>query len=219
MLNRSPAVTAHYANRLGRHARLLVWIKARNKTTNAVEPVGIWTGIDDRSFTIGAETRTYIGAGSIASIAPMTFEAGLKVRTQRINLSSIAPVVEDLARDYDTRLAQCEIHVAHYNPASEALLAEPERVFKGEIDRISMPTAKLGEQADWVVELLGPARQLRRTLALKKSLEGHQSRAPDDTFLQYTDLTGSVDCYWGEIRAATPSQTDETPIEPFVSPR
>ncbi|PKP67336.1 MAG: hypothetical protein CVT86_01935, partial [Alphaproteobacteria bacterium HGW-Alphaproteobacteria-8] len=104
-------------------------------------------------------------------------------------------------RGYDARLAPVEIHRAFFAPASGELIEAPHRVFKGWIDAISLPTPEVGGQGAVEVTLASSARALTRPLALKKSDES-QRRRSDDRLRRYTDISGSVDVYWGEAKAA-----------------
>ncbi|WP_174843492.1 hypothetical protein [Thalassococcus sp. S3] len=220
MRDRSFLIDAHYADRKARLARLLFWIEARNRETDAVETIGLWTGDDHVTFAIDGQSRVYYGAGAILEIDPLVFEEGLNVRTQRLIVSAIAPEVEQMIRGYDPRLAPCEIHVAHFDPETGALIDAPERVFKGNLDKAPITQPALGDgEATAELSLLGPAYQLRRTLPLKKSDQSLRARAPDDGFRKYTDLTGAIDTYWGEIKAAAPqAKPADPPAEPSNAP-
>ncbi len=208
----SPAILAHYQARAGRRARLLIWITAKNRSTNAPETLGLWTGDDHADFTIGGEVRTYFGAGSVLEIEPITFRSGLRTQTQRITLSPIDPAVKTAIRDYEPRLADVEMHLVDFDPVTGALIDEASERFRGIIDRVQVITPEEGGQAQCVVELLGAAERLRRPLALKKSDESLQARRPGDRIRRYTDVTGVVDCYWAELKRSAPEPT--TPAEP-----
>lgn len=208
----SPAILQHYQARAGRRARLLIWITARNRTTAAPESIGLWTGDDHADFTIGGEVRTYYGAGSVIEIEPITYRTGLRTQTQRITLSPIDPAVQTAIRQYEPRLGEVEMHLVDFDPVSGALIDAPSARFRGIIDRAPLITPEDGGQAQVSVELLGAAEQLRRPLVLKKSDESLQARRPGDRIRRYTDVTGVVDCYWGELKRAAPEPT--TPAEP-----
>jgi hypothetical protein len=85
----APELT-YLQNRSGYIAKALFWFSARNRATNAVETVGIWTGDDDTVFTISGVTRTYFGAGEVIGLDPLGYSVGLNVRSQRIRLPSFS---------------------------------------------------------------------------------------------------------------------------------
>jgi hypothetical protein len=192
---------AYLAARDGIQARLLIWVRARNRATGAEEALGLWTGDDHQSFLIDGASRLYYGAGGVLGVEPITMQSGIVVRMHRITLAPTAPEVAVAIRGYDARLAPVEIHRAFFAPASGELIEAPHRVFKGWIDAISLPTPEVGGQGAVEVTLASSARALTRPLALKKSDES-QRRRSDDRLRRYTDISGSVDVYWGEAKAA-----------------
>lgn len=203
---------AQFQNREAIVARILIWAVARNRTTGLPEALGLWTGAEDRSFTIAGDARTYHGAGAVMEVAPLVAESGLTVRMQRLVLSPISEAVATLIRTYDARFAAIEIHRALFDPVTTALVAEPHRVFKGIIDEVELPIDPDSGETRCEVTVASSARYLTRTLTLKRSDESQRLRS-DDRFLRYADVSGEVDIYWGEKRpaaekpAASPTNT------------
>lgn len=190
---------AQFQNRAALSARILVWAVARNRTTDADESLGLWTGAQDASFTIGGTPRTYAGAGSIMEIPPIVSQSGIAVRMQRISLSPLSPEVAALIRTYDARFARIEIHRALFDPVTGLLVAEPHRLFKGIIDEVALPIDPKTGEVRCDVTIASSARYLTRTLPLKRS-DATQQRRLGDRFLRYVDVSGEVDVYWGENR-------------------
>lgn len=192
---------AQFQNRTALSARILVWATARNRSTGAAESLGLWTGAQDRSFTIAGNARTYAGAGSIMEIPPIVSQTGIAVRMQRISLSPLSPEVAALIRTYDARFAAIEIHRALFDPLTGVLVAEPHRLFKGIIDEVALPIDPKTGEVRCDVTMASSARYLTRTLPLKRS-DATQQRRLGDRFLRYVDVSGEVDVYWGENRPA-----------------
>lgn len=190
---------AQFQNRAALSARILVWAVARNRTTGLEESLGLWTGAQDRSFTIAGNARTYAGAGSIMEIPPIVSQSGIAVRMQRISLSPLSPEVAALIRTYDARFARIEIHRALFDPVTGLLVAEPHRLFKGIIDEVALPIDPKTGEVRCDVTMASSARYLTRTLPLKRS-DATQQRRSGDRFLRYVDVSGEVDVYWGENR-------------------
>lgn len=188
---------AAFQTRAGICARVLIWVEARNRTTGDPETIGLWTGAQDRQFTIGAETRLYTGAGGILQIPPVKMQVGIAVRMQRFTLSSIAPEVADLIQTYDSRFAPIEVHRALFSLDDGALIAPPHRIWKGFIDEA--PVSYNETDATCEVVAASSARLLTRTLPLKRSDATQQLRS-GDRFRRYIDVSGKVDVWWGEIK-------------------
>lgn len=192
--------TANYlAARAGTVIRILIFAQAKNRSTGLTENLGLWTGAEDRAFTIEGGSRNYFGAGTVMQVPPITYSTGLAVRMQRLTLSPLAPAVGDLIRTYDCRFAPLQIHRALFSTDDGALIAEPHRVFKGFIDEVEVVTPEAGGEARCEVTVASSARLLTRRLALKKSDATQQLRA-GDRMRRHVEVSGSVDVYWGERR-------------------
>ncbi len=194
-----PATAAYFAaaRATGFRARILIWVRARNRDTGEVEALGLWNGRRARLFSIGGEVRLYSGAGGAVSVDPIIYAKGLDVRMQRARLTPIDDAVAQLIRGYDARHAPIEIHRALYHPESGALVAEPHRVFSGTIDQAPIRTGELGGETMVDCSMASGARALTRTLPLKRSDESQRLRDGDRIF-KYADLSGRITDYWGD---------------------
>lgn len=206
---------AQFQNRTALVARILIWAVARNRSTGLDESLGLWTGAQDASFTIGGTPRTYAGAGSIMEIAPIVAQAGIAVRMQRFSLSPLSPAVAALIRTYDARFAKIEIHRALFDPVTNQLVSEPHRLFKGIIDEVALPIDPKSGEVRCDVTVASSARYLTRTLPLKRS-DATQQRRSGDRFLRYVDVSGEVDVYWGEGGPASVASSSPSSGSPFL---
>jgi hypothetical protein len=193
----SPTLQAHLAARQGFVIRLLFYAWPKNRSTGAVEEVGLWTGATHQDFTIGGDLRSYAGAGGVMAIAPVISAIGLDIRHQRVTLSAIFPEVEDLMRGYDPHRAPAELHRALYDPASRALIEEPHRLFKGFITKAKITRPEAGAMATVDLTLASTARNLTQPLAVRQSDASQRLRA-GDRFFKHADVSGEVDVIWGE---------------------
>lgn len=193
------ALYNHLVAREGIEAHVLVWIEAKNKTTGAAEPFGIWTGDDDRSFTIDGGPRTYLGAGSLLDVGDLVSEQGYVVRVTRMSVAHLQPDIAVLVAR-DLRHVPCTWHQVHLAPGSFDLVAPPRRVFKGRVELTPLPDAAEGEEARAEFELVSYARDMSMPLSLKKSSAALRAREPTDTFRQYIAVSGKISTSWGESR-------------------
>jgi len=204
MLDLSTAILNHLQTRAARDAHLLVWIAARNRETDATETIGFWTGADHRDFSIGGETRSYYGAGTLLKMDNLVVETGLQVRTHRLVFSSVAPEVQLATRGYETREAPFQMHVAYSDALTKELIDAPVRRFKGVCAGLKITRPKKGGEANLELSVQSSAKELTKTLPIKKSDEALRARSPGDRFRRYTDISGSVETVWGDIRAKAP---------------
>lgn len=200
------ATLAALQTRAGIIARVLVFVTARNRSTGLPQQLGLWTGGYDRTFTIGGSPRAYVGAGAITKVSPITMQAGVVVRMQRLTLSPLSQTVADLIRTYDARFGPVEIHRALFSTDDNSLISEPHRLYKGFIDELEVTTPEVGSDATCEVSLASTARLLTRTLALKKSDATQQLRS-GDRFRRYIDISGAVTVWWGEKRGKPGGQS------------
>lgn len=191
----SPTARNYLASRRGTVARVLIWIEALNRATGAAETIGLWTGDDHRTFSIGGQPRLYYAGGAVKGLEPIRMQTGLGVVTQRVVLSSIASAVMQAIRGYDARFAPIEIHRALFWPETMDLVEAPHRAFKGYIDqsKFTRPASNAGGKVE--LTLASAARALTITLADKRSDESLRARAEGDTFRVYASDKGRTP--WG----------------------
>lgn len=193
----SPATAAYFTSQTRMHARVLFWVRALNRSTGAIETVGLWNGDDHREFTIAGETRTYYGSGGLLSVDPITSQTGLRVRSHRLTLSPLATEVQTLIRGYDARFAPVELHRALFDPDTHNLIDEPHRRFRGYIDKVQFKTGPKGGTVTVELTLASSARALTVPLSRHRSNETLRARAPGDGFRKYSDVAGVITTPWG----------------------
>lgn len=193
-----PGLATHLAQRTGIEAHVLVWVEATDRGTGVAAPFGLWTGDDDRDFTVDSVTQTYLGAGGLMDVGDLVAETGYVVRMTRMTLAHLAPEIAAMLATRDVRFVRCTWHQVHLMPGSHELVAPARRVFRGRVERLMLPDAAQGGEAAAEVELVSYARDMTRPLALKKSDQALQARFPGDTFRQYIALSGKISTSWGE---------------------
>lgn len=192
----SPTLSAYLAGSTGMEARILFWITVKDRTTGTPVTFGFWNGDDDQAFTINGSSRDYIGAGASGAPEPLTYRTGLTVATYSLDISSLAPAVQEAIRDYEPRMAPVEIHRALFDTQSKALLEEPHRLFKGQVDELPVTTPEVDGESTATVVMSSSAVFLTRTLTQTKS-EAMQRLRSDDRFFRWTDVSGNVSVSWG----------------------
>jgi hypothetical protein len=180
-------------------SRVLVWFQARNRDTDAVETLGLWTGGDHRVMTVEGQSRTYYGAGNIIDLPPITYKVGVDVRIWRLGISPITDEVKQLVRSYDPRFAAVQVHRVLFDPATRAMLDSPHRVLSGFVDEVDLGTPAAGGEASCYLSIATSARALTYGLPNKNS-DANQRRASGDRFLRWADVSGSVQVWWGANR-------------------
>lgn len=202
----SAAEITHLQARAGVRPRVLVWITARNLLTDVMESMGLWNGDDTITLVVGAETRTYQGAGALLGMDDPIYEVGLQVRRINIWLALAAPEVLQAARGYDLRMAPVEVHRVLTDPVTHLPIAPPHRVWKGYADGApeTRPGLGAGGGRRLTLTVASAAMALTRTLTAKYSDESMKRRGGDRLF-RYADVSGKVPVFWGEVRYEPPA--------------
>ena len=193
----STATAAYFASRSAFVGHVLVWLQGRNRTTDEVETIGFWTGVDHAEITIRGQLRTYYGAGALLKMDPLRRQTGLKVRSQRISFSQVSPEVMIAVRGYDIRHAPVEVHRALYHPETDVLIDEPHPILLGYIDKINLPTPAKGESAAVTMEVATAGRALTKPVSRFRSDASLRARAAGDGFRRYATLADMAEVEWG----------------------
>lgn len=199
-----PALATHLSARLGIDAHVLVWIEAVDRVTRAAAPFGLWTGDDDRTMTTDGMPRLYLGAGKLIEVGELVSETGYVVRVTRMTVAHLDPDIAALLAARDIRLQRCVWHQAHLVPGSHDLVAAPRLLFKGRVERVSLPDAEQDGETAAEVEMASYARDMTRPLTVKKSDEALRATYAGDLFRQYIAVSGKISTSWGEARANAP---------------
>lgn len=192
-----PAELSYHAERRGTIAHFLVWVNARNRTTGAIESIGLWTGDDDQAFVVGGQSRSYFGANNILAIDNIAGEIGLNVRMLTIEVA-ITPEAEQLVRGYDPGLQAIEVHRVVFNLDTRQAVANPERVFFGTVDQTPIESAQEGGAGSIKLVCASVARSLTRTLPIYRSDAALRAREPSDRFRKYTADAQLWRVPWGQ---------------------
>ena len=191
------AEQAYNTSRAGQARETLIYVWARDPGTGLTEEIGFWTGAYDTQFVIDGQARSYFGAGAALEIDDIPGGVGLDVRYITAQLGVVAEV-EQAIRGYDPRFAPVEIHTAAFDLETGNLIAEPRRVFRGQINET--PIQLGGEGGDAVIEInmASSARMLTRTLPLYRSDSEIRRRSAGDRFREHVSTSGLRQVPWAE---------------------
>lgn len=202
MKSLDPATIAYLSDPGGKQVRVLAYVWAKRRDTGAVEEMGLWSGVDDRSFAIDGGARVYYRAAGLMQMDEILMQPGTDVAFTAFRLSPIDPAVKLLLNNYDLRFAPVEIHRALFWPETGALVAAPDRLFQGWIDGAPTSEPEPGADAELTLSLASANLALSRTMAFKKSDPAQSAARLGDRFRRYVDV-GSVIVPWGERRAGS----------------
>ena len=198
MRNVSSTLQDYLTDPSGVLMQCLIWISPRNRTTNALVPMGFWTGDDHETITVEGQSRLYYGAGNMLDLSdPITYRTGLDVGNWRFALTDLTPEFDELFRTYDLRLAPIEVHRGVYNLTSRVLIEPPHRLLKGWVESAPIEEPEEGSESSCTITCVTSAMALTKTLAINKS-DAFQRTKSGDRFNRYTSVSGAVNVKWGQ---------------------
>lgn len=186
---------AFLTSRAPKEVQWLLWVTAADLVTNAPVSIGLWTGADHQSFTVGGVARTYYGAQGALQIPPMSYASGTAIASLEVSLA-VSSEAETLVRGYNTRFKPAEIHCALFNPATGGLVSLA-RAFTGKIDGTPIATPVKNGVATISLRLVSSARQGTITSNARKSDASQRLRLASDTFRLHGDLGAVASDIWG----------------------
>jgi hypothetical protein len=196
MFSYSAPEIAYLQNRQGFDNHVLLWCEPRHLTTNAVVPMGFWTGEQDATFTIAGSPRLYQGGGAIPAIEPIVMEAGLVVRNQNLTLSELHPGVALMLRGHNCFRAPVQMHIAMFSPLTGDLIAEPRRRWAGFLHDFTIQTPAVGGESTAPVSLTSAADRLTQGLTATRS-DATQRLRSNDAGRRHKNVTGTARYSWG----------------------
>jgi hypothetical protein len=193
------ALVAHLGARGQITSHVLVWFSAVQRLDGVTAaPWGVWTGDDDRTFTVDGIPRTYYGAGAMGPPGALSFEVGYVVRLHRLQLSHLHADVKAALASTEIRLRPVELHQVHLVPGSHDLVAAPLLRLRGTVESLSLPRLAIGNNGMAEVQVASSARDMTRPLEITKSDATLRAVYPGDGFRRYIAVSGTVKVAWGE---------------------
>lgn len=194
--------SAYLARRAGMRHRFMIYIWAVRRAGGAIEGLGLWNGEDDRSFVLDGAARLYLRLPVAVSVDEIIAQPGTDVVFTQVRFMGLPDSIRAALALYDLRFAPVEFHRALFWPDSGQLVAPPQRLFKGWIDRMSDPRAEDGGQSETSLTIASANRALTRALAFKKSDPALAGARGNDRLRRYVDV-GTVSVSWGEARVSS----------------
>jgi hypothetical protein len=198
-----PLAQAEREKRSGIAERYMLWIAARNRETNAIEALGLWTGDDTETITVtdlwtgASATRVFQGAGAMLGVAGVQHKAGLDVRPLRLSLSAIDATTTAAVRLYDARGGKVQIWKRTLSADTGLQVGQPEPLFKGFVNRAPIPRPVAGGEAVLELECVSSVRLLTIPAGRNKSDAAQRLRS-GDRFRRYKASVETIDVPWGQ---------------------
>ncbi|GAB4527864.1 MAG: hypothetical protein Tsb0010_10600 [Parvularculaceae bacterium] len=144
--------------------------------------------------------ETYVGAGELVTISPLTSQTELVAETVDLTLSGVDPTLIAEAKDVLHQGSPVEIFFAYLDPATGAFVTTPQTVFVGEVDTetisIAPPTGEGEAKAVISLRAESALRRLFRRNVRRRTDEDQNQLFAGDRFNEFVpDLAGPFN--WG----------------------
>ena len=175
-----------------------VIIKPKTFVTAIETPICWWTGPYDAAFNLDGVSRTFVGSRGLLSVdlAPMVYGLGFGVNTWQFGVGIADEDTDAEIRGYDYRLAPVEVYRGIFDGLTNTLVETPHRMLKGRAQ-----SAPIVESEDGSVKCMftvsTAAIDLTRNMPDKMGDAFLRTRAPTDSFFQYTAVSGTFPQKWG----------------------
>lgn len=170
-----------------------LWVKARNRNTNAVETVGISNYPNDLTIPVNGQNRTYLGAGGLIDISEINFVTGTDIQSVDVTLAGVDSSAQDLVRAYDSRLSPAELHLGLISIEHGGLVGMAS-AYEGWLDGTTITGS--GSSIDIKITIISKSRVGTKKLTNKKSHEQQLLRDSTDKGREYSTISGSVMVEW-----------------------
>lgn len=147
--------------------RDFVWFKARNRSTDALETVGISSEavaltIDVTKPDTGTVTnRVYQPGAGLMSIPPIPSTLKLEERRLRLTFSRLSPAIINAVKVFDVKGEPVEIHRTFFDPDSRLQVDPAHCRFDGFVRSVRIKKAKAGDDGAIYVDIVDHSASLR----------------------------------------------------------
>lgn len=191
------------AERRGTDIQILVLIEPRNRETDEIVPMGLWTGDDHQSFVVDGAAHVFWGAGAVIEVPLIRAGIGLEVRRHRVILPPVLDEIKVALQVYQAAQARVRVWQQPMDIDSGAPLSQPRRIIKGRLERAPETLGKIGDPSRTELVIASAGRGLTIPQPLLKSDAALRLRNPGDRAREYVDAIGDRAIPWGQGNVVT----------------
>ena len=204
-------------------ARDFLWIVARDRTTGADVPDGMWSDIGPITASVvdpetgGTSSRSWVGTGTLVQCSDIPLVSNITIQNVTITLSQVSDHVNTLVRLYDCKQARVEIYRGMYDTNTRAMIDPATPRFIGYIDNVEIVTPKEGGTGSVVLTCVSHSQEITRSNPDSRSDASQRQRSATDNFYQDTVVVGTWQHFWGRASGVvTQQQSGSSSIEKGV---
>lgn len=184
-------------------ARDFLWIVAKDRTTGADVPDGMWSDVGNISAPVlnpdtgESETRAFIGAGTLVQISDIPSVSNITVQNVTITLSQVSDHVATLIRTYDVKQSRVEVYRGLFDPATKLIVDPAICRFVGFVDNVVINTPTENDAGDVTLSCVSHTQEMTRSNPDTRSDASQRLRSAGDTFFIDAATVGDLTHFWG----------------------
>jgi hypothetical protein len=183
--------------------RYLIHLEGRNRDTDEIEELNLWTGETNRSLQVENKrtgaivSRDYTAAHGWLKLPSIPQKLELEARSLRLGVTRLPQEMIDMIRVYDPKLRRVDMHRMIFNKVTRQPIAPATCIFLGFMNSAPINVPEAGGEGEIELEFSMNSRYLTRTRGDKFSDE-FMKRRENDRFGKYLDVAGLWRVFWGE---------------------
>jgi hypothetical protein len=208
----SPNLAALQARNLV--ARDFLWIVARDRSTNADVPDGMWSDVGPITASIidpdsgSPVSRSWTGTGTLIQISDVPLVSNITIQNVTMTLSQVSDHVNSLVRTYDCKQARVEVYRGLFDPVTRVMVDPATPRFVGYVDNIEIVTPTEGANGSVIFTCASHTQEMTRSNSDTRSDASQRVRSSTDDFFNDVTVVGSWQFFWGKSTGAiTPAPT------------
>lgn len=184
-------------------ARDFLWIVARDRTTGAAVPDGMWSDYHAVNADVidpdtgNVVTRAWTGVGTLVQIADVPLVSNITVQRVTITLSQVSDHVATLVRLYDCKQAVVQLFRGIFDPQTNSLIGAAVPRFVGFVDDIEIVTPTENTDGSVTMNCVSHTQEMTRSNPDTRSSVSQVLRSGTDNFFQDVATIGQVEFFWG----------------------
>jgi len=203
-------------------ARDFLWIVARDRTTGADVPDGMWSDVGAITASIvnpdtgGTDSRSWTGTGTLIQISDVPLVSNITIQNVTIQLSQVSDHVNTLVRLYDCKQARVEIYRGLYDVSTRVMVDPATPRFVGYVDNIEIVTPTEGNSGSIILTCASHTQEMTRSNPDTRSDASQKLRNATDNFFQDVSTVGTWQMFWGKAGGAVATAAANTALRTHV---
>jgi len=168
--------------------------------------VRFWSGYGDLAWN----SQTWTGAGSFASISPVSETGAIQANSATVGLNGIDSTIISLALTYEYRDRPCTLYLGFINQSNHSVTDAPFTVLAGRMDTMAIEDS--GDTGSISINIESSLIDLQRPKERRYTHEEQIREYPGDLGLEYVISLQDKQIPWGIAAPSTTTSSGNSTI-------